>query len=283
VGITITMAFWSHMVYCLSKRIGRRAVTTVLRGEMSKMRKVEGSRRQPGNRMNTTPADRGKQRGSKSRGPIAVFFCLILAISSVLAVCAPAWAAQLALLWDPSGDSDVVGYNVYYGTQSGQYTTEVNAGNTTTYTVSNLQAGSIYYFAATAYDSYGYESAYSNELSYTVPSALSACTYSISPASQSFVAAGGTGSVSVTTGSGCAWTAASGASWMSITSGGSGTGSGAVGYSVAANTTTSSRTAASTIAGLAFAVTEAGATAYTITASRGDGRDDLSVGKRGRQ
>ena len=259
------------MVYCFSKRIGRRAVTTVLQVGMSKMRKTEASKRLYGNAMKMPTTDTEKRQGSGDRGPVAVLLCLILAISSVLAAHAPACAAQLALLWDPSGDSDVVGYNVYYGTQSGHYTTEVNAGNTTTYAVSNLQAGSTYYFTATAYDSYGYESAYSNELSYTVSSAPSGCTYSISPASQTFAAAGGTGTVSVTTGSGCAWTAASGASWMSITSGGSGAGSGAVGYSVAANTTTSSRTAASTIAGLAFAVTEAGATAYTITASAGTG------------
>jgi len=224
---------------------------------------------QPGNRMNTTPADRGEQQGSGTRGLATVLVCLILATFWVQVVCTPAWAAQLALLWDPSGDSDVVGYNVYYGTQSGHYTTEVNAGNTTTYTVSNLQVGSTYYFAATAYDSYGYESAYSNELSYTVPSA---CTYSISPTSQTFPSAGGTGSVSVTTQNSCAWTAASGASWMSVTSGGSGTGGGAVAYSVAANSGTASRIAASTIAGLAFAVTEAGTTTYyTITASAGTG------------
>jgi len=175
---------------------------------------------------------------------------------------------HVMIIADPSADSDVVGYNVYYGTASGSYTTKVNAGNATTYIVSNLQAGSTYYFAATAYDSYGYESSYSNQLSATVPSA---CTYSISPTSQSFAASGGTGSVGVTTQSGCAWTAASAASWMSITSGGSGTGSGTVGYSVAANTTTSSLIAASTIAGLAFTVTVAGVTTYTITASAGTG------------
>jgi hypothetical protein len=58
---------------------------------------------------------------------------------------------------------------------------------------------------------------------------------------------------------------------MSITSGASGTGSGTVGYSVAANTTTSSQAATSTIAGLSFVVTEAGVVIYTITASAGTG------------
>jgi hypothetical protein len=162
----------------------------------------------------------------------------------------------------------VAGYKLYYGTASGNYTYNVNVGNTTSYALSGLSAGATYYFAAAAYDSAGDQSAYSNELSYTVPSA---CTYSISPTSGSFAASGGTGSVSVTTKTGCAWTAASAASWMTITSGGSGTGSGTVRYSLAANTTTSSLTAVSTIAGHAFTVTEAGVPAYTITASAGTG------------
>jgi hypothetical protein len=104
--------------------------------------------------------DSREKQGSGHKGLGAVLFCLIVVIGSVLLAHAPACAAQFSLIWDPSEDSGVVGYNVYYGTQSGHYTTEVNAGNTTTYTVSNLQAGSIYYFAVTAYDSYSYESAY---------------------------------------------------------------------------------------------------------------------------
>ena len=43
------------------------------------------------------------------------------------------------------------------------------------------------------------------------------------------------GSVTVTAGAGCAWTATSNAAWISITAGGSGTGNGTVSYSVAAN------------------------------------------------
>ena len=79
---TIAIYRW----YCSSGRIGRTAIITVLQGEMSKMRKVEGSRRQPGNRMNTTPADRGGQQGSGTRGLATVLLCLILATFSVLVV-----------------------------------------------------------------------------------------------------------------------------------------------------------------------------------------------------
>jgi hypothetical protein len=44
----------------------------------------------------------------------------------------------------------------------------VDAGNNTSCTIQDLATGTTYYFVATAYDSYGYESVYSNEVSYTV-------------------------------------------------------------------------------------------------------------------
>ena len=81
------------------------------------------------------------------------------------------------------------------------------------------------------------------------------CTYSIDPASASFGAAAGTGSVSVTAGTGCAWTAASSASWITITDGSSGSGNGIVNYSVAQYTgKPKKRHATMTIAGQAFQV-----------------------------
>ena len=85
------------------------------------------------------------------------------------------------------------------------------------------------------------------------------CTFSINPTSASFAAGGGTGSVSVTTSAGCAWTAVSNASFITITAGSSGSGNGTVSYSVAANTGTNSRTGTMTIAGQTFTVTQAGA------------------------
>lgn len=62
------------------------------------------------------------------------------------------------------------------------------------------------------------------------------CTYSLSPTSRSFPFAGGSGSFSVSTQSGCSWSVFESASWISITSGQSGSGSGSVGYQVSANT-----------------------------------------------
>jgi hypothetical protein len=99
---------------------------------------------------------------------------------------------------------------------------------------------------------------------------FSSCTYTVSPTSQSFSSLGGMGRVTVTSQSGCPWTAASGANWVTITSGSSGRGSGTMRYSVSRNTTGTVRTAGATIAGQVFTVNQA-ARAFTITALAGFG------------
>jgi uncharacterized repeat protein (TIGR01451 family) len=80
----------------------------------------------------------------------------------------------------------------------------------------------------------------------------STCTYAIAPTLQSFGAAGGSGSVNVTSLHDCPWTAVSSVDWITITSGSSGVGSGTVNFSVSA--TTAPRAGHITIAGQNFAV-----------------------------
>ncbi|MGA2954636.1 MAG: BACON domain-containing carbohydrate-binding protein [Thermodesulfobacteriota bacterium] len=82
------------------------------------------------------------------------------------------------------------------------------------------------------------------------------CTYSINPTQQSFGSAGGSGSIGVTAGSGCAWTTQSNAGWLTITAGSSGPGSGTTVYSVATNSSPSARTGTMTVAGQTFTVTQ---------------------------
>jgi BACON domain-containing protein/all-beta uncharacterized protein len=83
------------------------------------------------------------------------------------------------------------------------------------------------------------------------------CSFTVSPISQNFGPTGGTGTAAVTANvSTCQWTASSGAGWITITSGSSGTGNGTVGYTVAANSTTSTRSASLTIAGKTLAVSQ---------------------------
>ncbi len=97
------------------------------------------------------------------------------------------------------------------------------------------------------------------------------CSYAITPGSQSFTSTGGSGSINVTTQSGCAWTAVSNQSFASVTSGASGSGNGTVNYTVAANTTTSARSATLTIAGQSFTVQQEAAVSgtYTLVANPG--------------
>lgn len=93
------------------------------------------------------------------------------------------------------------------------------------------------------------------------------CAPSLSAVSQSLGAGGGTGSVAVTAGTGCAWTAASNVSWLTITSGGVGVSSGSVGFAVAATTSASTRTGTLTIAGTTFTVTQSGTGPCSFTLS----------------
>jgi hypothetical protein len=61
------------------------------------------------------------------------------------------------------------------------------------------------------------------------------CSYNIAPGNQKVAPTGGTATVTVTTGSTCAWTAASNDSWLTVTSGASGVGNGSVTISVERN------------------------------------------------
>lgn len=60
-----------------------------------------------------------------------------------------------------------MGYRVYYGTATRTYDQSpgsgINAGASTSYTVTGLSAGTTYYFAVTSVDSTGRESLHSNE------------------------------------------------------------------------------------------------------------------------
>jgi hypothetical protein len=76
---------------------------------------------------------------------------------------------------------------------------------------------------------------------YTIHQEGTVCTFPLDPTSKTFVAAGGNGSVNVTTGNSCAWTASPTAAWITITSGGVGVGNGTVQYSVAPNPGTDQR------------------------------------------
>lgn len=73
------------------------------------------------------------------------------------------------LAWDPSMSSSVSSYNIYVGTASATYTNVISTGNVTLGTVTGLVWGVTYYYAATAVDTNGLETDFSNEISYKRP------------------------------------------------------------------------------------------------------------------
>jgi len=99
-----------------------------------------------------------------------------------------AWAVDATLSWyPPLTDTDgttltnLAGYKIYYGTTSFTYTQIVNVGLTSNpaapaYTLVNLSMGNTYYFAVTAYDNSGHESAFSSQVSKTFSTATTTTT-----------------------------------------------------------------------------------------------------------
>jgi hypothetical protein len=78
-------------------------------------------------------------------------------------------AASINLFWDSPLDPDIAAYKIYYGTTSGSYAYSVNVEGSQSCTISGLQEGETWYFAATSLNSGGLESDPCQEISYTVP------------------------------------------------------------------------------------------------------------------
>jgi hypothetical protein len=94
----------------------------------------------------------------------------LTAILMAALFCGHARGSQnVTLAWDANPETNVVGYVVHYGNVSGVYTNSVNVTGDVSATLTNLQEGTTYYFAVTAYNSDGLESIPSSEISYEVP------------------------------------------------------------------------------------------------------------------
>lgn len=103
---------------------------------------------------------------------LSALFSGLAVLATVLFTSAPGFAGQATLSWNApttntngSSLTNLSGYKVYYGTTSKTYTNTLDVGKVTSYTISSLPDGYTYYFAVTAYNSSGTESAYSNEAS----------------------------------------------------------------------------------------------------------------------
>jgi hypothetical protein len=99
-------------------------------------------------------------------------FTIIVMLGWLLGVfihCPHLQAADVSLAWDENTEPDLDGYAVYHGTASRQYSHRTDVGPVNRHTIGGLSEGDVYYFAVTAYDTSGNESAYSTELVYAVP------------------------------------------------------------------------------------------------------------------
>jgi Fibronectin type III domain len=110
-----------------------------------------------------------------------MLFCRLSALRTLVTLVALLLSMNLTaraqsgvtLAWNASPGGAIAGYRVYSGGATRTYTNLLDVGNTTTGTVSGLAAGTTYFFAVTAYDLFGLESAFSAEISYAVPTAPS--------------------------------------------------------------------------------------------------------------
>jgi hypothetical protein len=99
-----------------------------------------------------------------------LFFLLIPLLFALCALpLSAAYAASVGLAWDPNTEPGISGYKIYWGPSSGNYTASKDVGNNTSGTITGLEEGKTYYFAATAYNGDGNESGFSSQISYTIP------------------------------------------------------------------------------------------------------------------
>lgn len=94
-------------------------------------------------------------------------FSRLVVFSFILLFAQNVYSAQVTLAWDPNTEAGIAGHVIYTGSSSRAYDVSVDVGNQTTYTLSGLADGQTYYFAVTCYDTYGAESNYSEEVSWT--------------------------------------------------------------------------------------------------------------------
>jgi len=88
-----------------------------------------------------------------------------LFLKCVIAATAVAATQSVTVIWDANSEPDVVGYRLFYGTESRVYTNQVGVPGPMA-VVTDLSEGETYYFAAIAYNVDGLASPLSAEISY---------------------------------------------------------------------------------------------------------------------
>ena len=127
----------------------------------------------------------GRLEGIPQFGDAGTYDSIVISVSDGQATASlPAFSIEVSqdalgsvtLEWAPpqtntdgSYAGDLAGYVIYWGTESGNYDQQVRIENVglTAYVIDNLDPAT-YYFAATAFNSSGVESGYSNEVERSV-------------------------------------------------------------------------------------------------------------------
>lgn len=76
---------------------------------------------------------------------------------------------SVTLEWNPNPETDILSYQLNYGTAPGSHPSIVDAGTNTTASVTGLVEGTTYYFVVSAINQAGLQSVASAEVSYQVP------------------------------------------------------------------------------------------------------------------
>src|SRR5690348_7433045 len=125
----------------------------------------------------------------------SVFEYVLCSVSALLFSLHAVSSQNVTLAWNLVTNTDLVGYEIYYGPASRTYTNHITlTGSVTNATITGLVEGATYYFAATALSQAGLESDFSGEVVYQVPTTTATLLVWPGPAGQfTFSVAGGSG------------------------------------------------------------------------------------------
>jgi hypothetical protein len=112
--------------------------------------------------------DRVLRKSGKRWSYLDAAYLLILAVSLTAQTALAQSTRSLTLAWDPNTEPDLVGYRLYYGEQSRNYSSVVYVPVITQVTIPSFIIGNTYYFAVTAVNRAGLESDFSDEVVFPV-------------------------------------------------------------------------------------------------------------------